>query len=223
MTADFVFFKRQLQMMQAMRRATELKRSRRGLSFASCFGGAGASFDEEQESPRWLLKEPSLLYLGHFCATFPGATIVITHRNLKSALPSLFSLRKRVQETGQGQFHVDASADVERFVNVTKMHMDVVMDFRSRAEEDPSLLHGCRIIDVDFKELAAEPTKTVEAVYNAAGLDMKADTRSNLDTYIAESRRALKKNKHKYSVRDFGMSDADIDGKFQAYHERFGL
>ena len=232
MTADFTFFKRQLQIMQAMRCATEIKRKRRGGLggiAASCFGtgNGGAHNDGNEQSasraPRWLLKEPSLLYLGHFCATFPGATIVITHRNLKSALPSLFSLRKRVQQTGRGQFHVDASQDVQRFVDVTKKHMDVVMDFRNKAEEDPSLLHGCKIIDVSFKDLAAEPAKTVESVYNAAGLEMKTQTRANLQAYITESRKALKKNKHKYSVGDFGINDAEIDDKFQAYHDYFGL
>ena len=138
-------------------------------------------------------------------------------------MPSLCSLRKRVQETGKGQFRVDGDEDVRRFMKIQAKQMEFVMDFRSRADADPSLLHGCTLVDVKFPELAADPAKVVEHVYEVAGLAMSQKTRDDLHAYIGESRKVLKKNKHKYSLSDFGIDPEKVETKFEAYHERFGV
>ena len=232
---DWRFFRQQLQTMQAMRRATrirERKPSAMGGMLRRCFTGAEVDGDGEQggfnsAAPRWLLKDPQFSMIEHICRTFPGATIVVTHRNLTQALPSLFSMRARVQEaSASANVFRDAGADTfDAYIeDQVQGSLREMQHFRDRAVEDPSLLHGCNIVDVRFHELIRQPLETCERIFDTAGLEMTELSRRRLREAVDASNERLRgKKKHTYDCADFGVDRDGILRIFEEYHRKYGV
>jgi hypothetical protein len=162
---------------------------------------------------RWVLKSPQHLeQLGPLLATFPDATVVVTHRDPVSVIQSAatmlaYGARMSYRYT-RPEWYLSYWADrIERLL--------------SASVRDRHLLPTDRSIDVLFHEFMADDLATVERVYDVAGLPMAAEARTAIRSYLAGHERG-RDGQVVYDVRrDFGAEPAELRAAFGFYLDRF--
>ena len=88
---------------------------------------------------------------------------------------------------------------------------------------DRDRVPDAQVIDVTFDRLVAEPIKTVETIYDRAGLPFTADVRGVMSQFLAQNPRG-KHGQIVYDLRrDFRLEPDDVRQRFQFYFDRFPL
>jgi len=162
---------------------------------------------------RWLLKSPQHLErLVEMARVFPGATIVQTHRDPLSVVPSTASLISYSRR--MGTFDVNPTTvgrywawRVERLLT------------RSIEQREAT---GTPVVDVRFPDLLADPMGVVADIYRAAGRDLTDDARAAMERYLVERPKGHF-GAHRYSAEDFGLDPADLRRRFADYSDRFAI
>jgi hypothetical protein len=162
---------------------------------------------------RWILKSPQHLeQLVPLLATFPDATIAITHRDPVSVIASTITMLAygsrlrcvRVDLDGIAAYWIDR---VEKLLRACVRDRDVVPAAQS--------------VDVLFHEFMADDVAMVERIYALAGLDMTPDARSSLDRFMDHNPRG-KYGRVVYDLEaDFGIDRTALRERFAFYFERF--
>jgi hypothetical protein len=164
---------------------------------------------------RWVLKSPQHLeQLGPLLATFPDATVAITHRDPVAVIQSAITMlaygdrmrRTRVDPAGLAAYWLDR---VERLLRA--------------CVRDRDRLPATQAIDVPFHELMADDLGMVARIYERAGLPMTPAARAELARYVADNPRG-KHGQVGYDLRgDFGIEPAAVRPRFGFYFERFAV
>ncbi|EEA02611.1 conserved hypothetical protein [Burkholderia sp. H160] len=162
---------------------------------------------------RWLLKcLQHMEQLTVLNETFPGATIIINHRDPVASIQSAI--------TG-----VAYSARITR----TKVRLDQIADYWIDRYErllracarDRDTLDPARTVDVYFHELMEDPMKIVGEIYSMADLPLSEGMR-NWMTDALSARQRGKNGQIVYNLkRDFGLDAAEIRKRFAFYFDRF--
>lgn len=173
------------------------------------------TLQEEERDTRWLLKAPwHINHLHTLFVKYPDARIVITHREPSQMLASLSSLHARfygvvsdaVDPTAIGAYQLKQWAKVlGRYVAV---------------RSDPQTPND-RIFDGTFEDLQADPIRFVERVYAFLDLELTADARRRMTSWLETDSKLGKKGasgKHAYEQEWFGLDDQQkLDQTFAAY------
>ena len=164
---------------------------------------------------RWVLKSPQHLeQLGPLLATFPDATVVVTHRDPVSVIQSAATMvtygARMSYRTTEAEWYLAYWADrIERLL--------------SASVRDRHLVPTDRSVDVLFHEFMADDVATVERIYETADLTMTADARSAIDRYRAGHERG-RDGQVVYDVRrDFGAEPEALRAPFAFYFDRFAV
>ncbi len=165
---------------------------------------------------RWLLKNPGHIeQLDLLFAIFPDAKVIQTHRDPAKAVPSLVSLlmnlngvmeNDRIQQRGENLLRREVAKwahAVRKCDAVRKQHPGQVLD----------------VVHADFH---ARPMAVLEQIYDFIGMDIPDATRSALAQRI-EEKPELSRGIHRYSITDYGMTEAEAREPFADYIERFDL
>jgi hypothetical protein len=152
---------------------------------------------------RWVLKNPSHLFaLDALLAVYPDALIVQTHRAPGTAIASVCSLAAQASAGWSTTF---TGAVIGR--DQLELWASGLERFRAeRARHDPA-----RFFDVAAEDLAADPVGTVEAVYAHFGLPFGA---AAADAMRARAARGGASPAHRYTLADFGLTEADVAARF---------
>ena len=103
-------------------------------------------------------------------------------------------------------------------------HLGDMRGFRERAREDPSLLHGCEIVDVRFPDLVDRPVDACERIFAAAGLAFPDAARERVRAAVdANNESRIKTGRHVYSCADFGLDREALAARFEEYHRAYDL
>ncbi len=162
---------------------------------------------------RWVLKSPQHLeQLGPLLATFPDATIVVTHRDpvavVQSTITMLSYAARNSYRTPRPEWYRDYWSDRIRRLLEASMR-------------DRKLLPVGRTLDVLFHEFMADDFGTVERIYELAGLPMTAEARAQIENYLLLHPRG-KEGQVVYDLRrDFDVTPAELRRHFQFYLDRF--
>lgn len=167
-----------------------------------------------QRGGRWLGKTPHHLeYLGELLKVFPDAKVIITHRDpvrtvasfcsMMGHSRSLFSDRVNPVEIGE-QFSVKAIRAVER-------------SMQDRREIDPSVF-----LDVQYHDLVRDPLKQVRRIYDFIGMKFESPVEGAMKSWL-DNNKQTKHGVHDYRIEDFGLSREDLDPKFKAYRDMYGI
>jgi hypothetical protein len=164
---------------------------------------------------RWVLKSPQHLeQLAALRATFPDATIAITHRDPVAVIQSAITMLAygaRLRRT-----RVDMEAIAEYWIDRIERLLRACV--RDREE-----LSAAQSIDVLFHEFMADDVAMVGRIYELAGLPMTERARDQLDAFMAANPRA-KHGRVVYDLRgDFGVDPAALRERFSFYFERFPI
>ena len=164
---------------------------------------------------RWVLKCPQHLeQIGPLMATFPDATIVVTHRDPVSVVQSAATM------LAYGSRMSYRTSNPEWYLEYWH---DRVRRLLEASVRDRALLPSDRTVDVLFHEFMADDVATVERIYETAGLPMTNEARAQIDGYIKAHPRG-KDGQVVYDIRkDFGAEPESLRRAFDFYFDRFDV
>ncbi|HVA02740.1 MAG TPA: sulfotransferase [Acidimicrobiales bacterium] len=162
---------------------------------------------------RWVLKSPQHLeQLGPLLATFPDATVVMTHRDPVSVVQSAATMMTYAARMGyrhpEPRFYIDYWTDrIRRLLEASVRDRHLVPEGRST--------------DVLFHEFMSDDLGTVERIYRAAGLSMTEEARGQITAYRDAHPRGLD-GQVVYDLRtDFEVTPDEVRAQFGFYLDRF--
>jgi hypothetical protein len=162
---------------------------------------------------RWILKCPQHLeQFGPLMATFPDATIVVTHRDPVSVVQSAATMvaygARMMYTKTRPEWYLDYWTDRVRLLLEASMR-------------DRHLLPADRTIDVLFHEFMADDLAMVDRIFELADLPVTAESRAQIQAYLDAHPRG-KEGQVVYDLRaDFGADPAELRSSFGFYMDRF--
>jgi len=166
-----------------------------------------------QPRQRWVLKSPQHLeQIGPLMATFPDATVVVTHRDPVAVVQSTATMvtygARTAYRTSRPEFYRDYW--IER--------IGTLLDASLR---DRHLLPADRTVDVYFHDYMADEMGTLERIYDAAGIEFIEDAQAEIAAYQAAHRRG-KEGRVVYDLRgDFAIAPQDARSRYSNYMSTF--
>jgi hypothetical protein len=162
---------------------------------------------------RWVLKSPQHLEnIGALMATFPDATIVVTHRDPVAVVQSTITMVTYGARTAY------RSTDPEWYRDYWTERIGLLLDASIR---DRHLLPEGRVIDVFFHEYMADELGTIQRIYDAAGIELTQGARAEITAHQAAHPRG-KEGRVVYDLRgDFSTTPEEVRSRFGAYLETF--
>lgn len=162
---------------------------------------------------RWVLKSVHHAeQLGPLLATFPDATIVMTHRDPVAIVQSVATLAAYLARLEYDK------VDVEAIVGYWAQRIESLLRAIVR---DRNVVPENRLIDVLFHEFMADEFGEVERIYTTAGLELTDAQRSHMAAFLEEHPRD-KHGQVAYDLRaDFGVNPAELRARFAFYYEYF--
>jgi hypothetical protein len=142
--------------------------------------------------------------------SFPDARIVVTMRSPHETIPSLLKLMK-VGYTLRGWDEPRMARSLrvlaEQSFHTYRHPLEVLA-------QHPEVRHAI----VDYRELVAEPKRSVAAVYAALGIPLSAGYEAALDEEQKRARRH--ESGHRYSLAEFGLDAGAIERELAPLFER---
>ncbi|MCX4098707.1 sulfotransferase family protein [Nocardia sp. alder85J] len=160
------------------------------------------------DSRRWILKNPSHLFaLDALMAAYPDALIVQTHRDPVTVMASSCSLSDHATRGWSNTF-TGACIGASQL----ELWSRGLREFTSAR----SLYNPAQFVDIDFAELRADPLGTVGRIYDAFGLTFTEAARTAMSALDEESRIGDRKPDHRYTLADYGLTEAQVRESFPA-------
>jgi hypothetical protein len=160
---------------------------------------------------RWVLKTPMhLAFVDHILELLPDATFVQTHRDPLTTIPSYASM---VHELWLG---VSTSADPLETARQTSATLEHDL---ARCLEVRATLPEGTFIDVDFRNTVTDPVGVIERIYSHVGLEMTDLAARQIRNYMQSHPREARPE-HKYSLEQYGFTEAEIRRRFNAYRHK---
>jgi hypothetical protein len=167
--------------------------------------------DWQRPGERWLLKAPAHLWgLDALAATFPDVAIVWTHRDPVACTASACSMTAALMTTLEG---LDRRWLGPRVLEFYARSLD--RGLAAREKLDPA-----RVFDVSHDEFVSDAVGVAKRVYAHFGLPLTPAALAAFEKHAADNPRA-KHGRHEYDLAAFGLSEARVRDRFQAYQERF--
>ncbi len=157
---------------------------------------------------RWLLKDPS--HIGHIpeiLSTYPNAKFINIHRSPMESIGSFCSLAKNIRSA------------FSKNVN-TKEIGNVILDFwqhsLNKGIDAKKHLSEEQIIDLSYSGFINNPLAAVKVIYEKFDFDMNIETENSMKQYLIKQA-IIKKEKHTYSLEEFGLSEKNINDHLKNY------
>lgn len=162
---------------------------------------------------RWVLKCPQHLeQFGPLLATFPDATVVVTHRDPVSVVQSSATMLSYVARMNY------TSTDPDFYLDYWT---DRIRRLLAASVRDRDVIPAGQRVDVLFHEFMADEAGTLACIYDAAGLPLTDAARAELDAYRVAHPRG-RDGQVVYDLRrDFGAEPDDVRAAFAFYHDAF--
>lgn len=164
---------------------------------------------------RWVLKSPPHMEnLPALAATYPDATVIVTHRDPVAVLQSAITMLAYGDRIRRRTIDLPELAEywigrIERLLRA--------------CVRDRETIPAARSMDVRFHEYMADQKAVVRRVHAMAGLPFTADAEARIDGYLAANPRG-KHGQVIYDLAgDFGVDVRALRRRFAFYYECFGV
>tara|TARA_Y100000739_G_scaffold111328_1_gene95650 strand:- start:158 stop:1342 length:1185 start_codon:yes stop_codon:yes gene_type:complete len=162
----------------------------------------------------WVFKAPRHLPgLKGLLAVFPEARIVQTHRDPATVLPSLCSLCEILR--GAVSDAVDKPTIGAHWHARLKAIFEQATAVRSTAAEG-------QILDIQYADLVTDPIATVQHIYAHHGYEFTEPFEAAMRQWLVANRQH-KHGAHRYTLEEYGLSEAQVREDFSDYAKEFGL
>lgn len=163
---------------------------------------------------RFVGKDPFHLWsLGALHATYPDARYVHLHRDPAETLPSTCSLCVALR--GARSDRVDR-AEIGR---QWRAELDRALPLVAAARSGP--LAGAPVLDVRFRDLVADPVRVLGTVLDFLGEPVSGEVERRMRAWLERDRH--RPGAHRYTAADFGLSAAELTGRYADYRETYRL
>lgn len=164
---------------------------------------------------RFVLKDPThLVHLETMLEVFPGAKLIFTHRDPAAAISSLCSL------------HAHTRALFTDDVDPVALGREVFSGHWTTAQDDAVALRAKlapgQFTEVRHADLLRDPLATVGLLYDDLGLALTEPARESMRRYLDDESHKPR-SVHEHSPEGFGLTGAEIRGRFADYCERFDV
>ena len=164
---------------------------------------------------RWVMKSPPHMEnLPALDATYPDATVIITHRDPVAVIQSAITMLAYGDRIRRKAIDLTALAGywIERIEHLLRACV-----------RDREAVPAARSLDVRFHEYMADQKAVIRRVYAMSGLPLTAEVEARIDGYLAANPRG-KHGQVAYDLAgDFGVDVAALRRRFAFYCERFGV
>jgi hypothetical protein len=162
---------------------------------------------------RWVLKSPQHLeQIGPLMATFPDATVVVTHRDPVAVVQSTITMLTYGARTSY------KTSDPEWYRDYWIDRIGRLLDSSLR---DRHLLPPDRTVDVFFHKYMADELGTMQRIYDAAGIEFTEAAKAEVAAHQAAHPRG-KEGRVVYDLRgDFGVNPEEVRSRFTNYMSMF--
>jgi hypothetical protein len=162
----------------------------------------------------WLFKAPHhKFHLEALAHAYPDIRFVMTHRDPAKVVPSYTSLVSTIFPPAAGQRDLHAlGAEVS----------DHLREGMAHAIEERACLGEHRFLDVQHRDLVADPRGTVRLVYEWLGLDLPDDVAKTIFAW-QESHAMGADGSHRYTPEQFGLSADRIRSDYDFYIRHFDV
>jgi hypothetical protein len=161
---------------------------------------------------RWLLKSPQHLeQLPVLAEVFPGATVVVTHRDPAEVVVSLATM---VAYTAR------MHASPVDPVRLGRWWADRVERMLAACVRDREALPADRSLDVRFDDFMVDNLATARRVLALAGEPVTPEVEAAMAAYLATHRRG-RLGRIDYRAEDVGLDLADLRARYAPYAARF--
>lgn len=159
----------------------------------------------QQSGSFWVLKSPHhLQYLKDFTKVFPNSKIVWMHREIEQCVPSFLSML--FYSRGMFSDIVHRQDLIFHWIKKLSAMLEAGILFRKQ--------NASSVLDVKFSALMEQEQNEVERIFPTMELkkEMSQETLSASNRYVS---------KHKYHLKDWGLSITELHDKFQKYIELY--
>ena len=157
---------------------------------------------------RWLLKDPS--HIGHIpeiLQIYPNARFINIHRSPMESIASFCSLTKNIRSA------FSKNVDPEQIGGVI---LDFWQHSLNKGMVEKHKLSDQQIVDVSYSNFIANPLSTIKNIYNRFGLDIDIETENKMEQYLI-NQRDIKKQKHSYSLEEYGLDEDKVNNHLKDY------
>ena len=168
---------------------------------------------ERGDRRRWVLKCPQHLeQLPVLQKVFPDATFAVTHRDPVAVIQSSITMLAYGQRMNRKKVEPEALA---------AYWTDRIDHLLRACVNDRDNLPPERTIDVPFHVFMQDDLAMVERIYAKAGLELSAQQRRPLESFLADHPRGKEGRMTYHLKRDFGVDPAVLRKRFDYYFEKF--
>jgi hypothetical protein len=161
---------------------------------------------------RWMLHAPiHSLELEALHRSYPDARFVITHRDPVPVIASACSIIAFVR-----RFASERRDPIGLGREQLAMWTDAMRGVMSFRERHPS----ARFADLQFRDLNADPVRTLERCYAQLGIEFSSAARERIAAWAAEHRRG-RRGRHEYRLADYGLDADAVREAFAPYLARY--
>lgn len=165
----------------------------------------------EPAAQRWVLKTPQHLHgVEILFKVFPGAQVVLTHRDPTQTIPSMASMAHTLWKLYADA--PDAATVGRQWSAQLQRGTEHAMTVRDGMPAD-------RFLDVRFEDTVRDPFGVVASVYRFAGMPLTDAARAGMQAWM-DSNPRNQRAAHAYAPEQFGLSQAQIEHDFAAYRAR---
>jgi len=159
------------------------------------------------KTPHHLENLPMLLEV------FPGARVIVTHRDPAMVVPSFCSMMAHARKLFSDD--VDLAAIGRQFRDKQLKGVSDAMQARRRLPSESFL-------DVHYADLMSDPMKEVRRIHDFLDYELHPETIQAMNAYRTENPKG-KRGAHRYGPEDFGLSRDELDRDFAPYREHYGI
>ena len=160
---------------------------------------------------RWVLKAPAHMWaIDTIFSVFPDARFVWCHRHPLPVVASINSMNRQVMKMYAGDTSHIPQADIGRAV-MEWYALSLERGLAARAQHPAE-----RFVDCSQAEIADSPMDVVQRIYDAFGFELGEESRAAMQGYIDANPKG-KHGKHVYDLASFGLSEADVEQRFDFY------
>ncbi|NGY05730.1 sulfotransferase family protein [Solimonas terrae] len=160
---------------------------------------------------RWVLKAPHhLLRMDILLKVFPGAKVIITHRDPLQSIPSIASFIHTLWCIYSDQ------ASAERAGHEWSELMQRALTHATRVRERMP----AQFLDVQFRDTVKRPMDVVHDIYRWLDLPLPADAELAMRTWLAADEKTHQGG-HNYTAPQFGLSDEQLRRDFADYRAHY--
>ena len=168
--------------------------------------------DPSRKNKSWILKTPGhLMSLGAVVKYFPGANIIMTHRDPVSIVPSYCSMESTLYK-----MNTDIISDFE----IGNYWLDRLSEWLNNFIEVRNSIPDDRFIDINYLDLVEAPEKIGTQVLKSIHINDDILTKEMMENWIKANKRE-NRQKHNYKLSDYGLTRESISNKFKDYIEKY--